>query len=233
MVLDLSLLDSVKKFATAFLELDIPLHILINNAGVMGCPKSETQDGLELQFGVNHIGHFYLTTLLLDKIKSSSPSRIVNLSSNGHYLHCPEEGIVFDDLSGTKHYDAWQRYGQSKLANILFTKELQNRLDTEGADVTVTALHPGAINTNLARHLSISTAFKLLLNPKVYRHIFSFKNVQQGVATTIFCALDPRVIKGGYYSDCNIEREEVNPHVHDSELAKKLWVVSEELVQSK
>ena len=160
MVLDLSSFASIRKFAADYKATKKPLHILINNAGVMACPKTITPEGLEMQFGTNHIGHFLLTTLLLDLIKSSGsvavPSRIVNVSSDANYF-APAVGIHFDDLTADKSYSRVERYGSSKLANILFTRELQRRLSEEAAPVVVVSLHPGIIgDTNLQRYISWS-----------------------------------------------------------------------------
>ncbi|OZJ04151.1 hypothetical protein BZG36_03127, partial [Bifiguratus adelaidae] len=129
MQLDLGDLSSVRAFAQAFLDLNLPLHILINNAGIMGCPKSYTKDGFEAQFGVNHLGHFLLTSLLSDRLKASAPSRVVIISATGAKFWCPASGIDFDDLQAEKSYQSFKRYGQSKLANILHAKELQRRFD--------------------------------------------------------------------------------------------------------
>jgi NAD(P)-dependent dehydrogenase (short-subunit alcohol dehydrogenase family) len=135
--LDLASLDSVREFSRKFHELESQLHILVNNAGVMACPKALTKDGFEMQLGTNHLGHFLLTNLLLDLLKASSPSRVVVVSSVLHRLG----RIKKEDLMSEKSYWKWQVYGQSKLANILFTNELAKRL--EGSGVTANSLHPG------------------------------------------------------------------------------------------
>ncbi|XP_033360141.1 retinol dehydrogenase 13-like [Bombus vosnesenskii] len=129
------------------------LHILINNAGVIRCPKMYTQEGIELQFGVNHIGHLLLTNLLLDTLKDSAPSRIVNVSSSAH----KRGKIKFDDLNNEKTYEPGEAYAQSKLANILFTKELANKL--KGTGVTVNAVHPGIVRTEITRYMGIYQNF--------------------------------------------------------------------------
>uniref|UniRef100_A0A2K5LNL0 Retinol dehydrogenase 13 n=1 Tax=Cercocebus atys TaxID=9531 RepID=A0A2K5LNL0_CERAT len=138
------------------------VDILINNAGVMRCPHWTTEDGFEMQFGVNHLGHFLLTNLLLDKLKASAPSRIINLSSLAHVAG----HIDFDDLNWqTRKYDTKAAYCQSKLAIVLFTKELSRRL--QGSGVTVNALHPGVARTELGRHTGIhgSTFSSTTLGP--------------------------------------------------------------------
>ncbi|GFR83479.1 retinol dehydrogenase 12 [Elysia marginata] len=125
--LDLSSFESIQKFAKNFNENEIRLDILINNAGVMACPKMLTKDGLEMQIGTNHFGHFMLTNLLLNKLKACSPSRIINLSSLAHSMGT----IKWDDINSEKNYGEWAAYGQSKLANILHCLELTNRLKGE------------------------------------------------------------------------------------------------------
>lgn len=144
MQMDLSDLSTVKSFAQSFLDLDLPLHILINNAGIMACPKSFTKDGFEMQFGVNHLSHFYLTQLLTEKLKASAPARVVIVSSSANSQFVSDKGMDFDNLNAEKKkYNAFSVYGQSKLANIYHAKELQRRFDEEGIDITVTSLHPG------------------------------------------------------------------------------------------
>lgn len=130
-------------FSFRFHELEHQLHILINNAGVMACPKLFTSDGFELQLGVNHLGHFLLTNLLLDLLKASAPSRIVVVSSDAHKFG----GINKDDLMCEKSYNKYKAYAQSKLANVLFTRELSKKL--EGGGITINSLHPGKILNNI------------------------------------------------------------------------------------
>ena len=145
--LDLASLASVRTFAAEILQEEERVDVLINNAGVMFTPHLLTKDGFELQFGVNHLGHFLLTMLLLDRIKDSPNSRIVNVSSIGHY----GGSLDFDDMMWEKKYSWSFAYFRSKLANVMFTKELARRL--EGTGVTVYSLHPGSINSELDRHL--------------------------------------------------------------------------------
>lgn len=135
--LDLASMDSIREFCKKFHELECQLHILINNAGIMACPKATTKDGFEIQLGTNHLGHFLLTNLLLDLLKAAAPSRVVVVSSILHRIG----RIKKDDLNSEKSYWKWFVYGQSKLANILFTRELAKRL--EGTKVTANCLHPG------------------------------------------------------------------------------------------
>ena len=149
--LDLASLESVRKFAGKILEEEPRIDILINNAGVMALPERKlTNDGFEMQFGTNHLGHFLLTNLLLDRIKEAPSARIVNVSSRA-YLR---GDLDFDNLNCERSYSPWVAYGTSKLANILFTRSLAKRL--ERTSVTANALHPGMIMTELARHLSFS-----------------------------------------------------------------------------
>ena len=147
MQLDLASLTSVRQFAARVLEEEPRLDILINNAGVMACPYTKTEDGFEMQFGVNHLAHFLLTNLLLDRLKEAPSARIVNVSSRGYTFG----KMNFNDLESEQSYKPWGAYGQSKLANILFTHALAKRL--EGTSVTTNALHPGMVRTNLAQHL--------------------------------------------------------------------------------
>ncbi|KAL6030862.1 hypothetical protein STEG23_015679, partial [Scotinomys teguina] len=166
--LDLASLKSIREFAKKIIKEEERVDILVNNAAVMRCPHWTTEDGFEMQFGVNHLGHFLLTNLLLEKLKASAPSRIISLSSLAHVAG----HIDFDDLNWkTKEYDTKAAYCQSKLAVVLFTKELSRRL--QGTGVTVNALHPGVARTELGRHTdmhnSVFSSFTLgpLLQPPI------------------------------------------------------------------
>lgn len=228
--LDLSSLNSVREFADNFLSLNLPLNILINNAGIMFCPFQLSEDGVELQFATNHLGHFLLTNLLLDKMKQTAKAtgiegRIVNLSSIAH-LHTYRGGIKFDHINDEQRYSDKKAYGQSKLANVLHANELSRRLKAEGANITANSLHPGLIMTNLMKH---SYFLMRLLN---FATRILWKNVPQGAATTCYLALHPSLkgVTGKYYVDCN----EFEPYAlaKDEALAKKLWEFSENLVNS-
>ncbi|KAG9445046.1 hypothetical protein H6P81_016386 [Aristolochia fimbriata] len=226
--LDLCSLKSVKTFADNFSALNAPLNILINNAGIMFCPYSLSEDGIETQFATNHLGHFFLTNLLLDKMKHTAKAtgiegRIVNLSSIAH-LHTYEEGIRFDKLNDQSGYSDKRAYGQSKLANILHANELARRLRDEGAKVTANSVHPGLIMTNLMRH----SAF-LMKVLKVFTYAL-WKNVPQGAATTCYAALHPGLkgVSGKYFLDCN--EWEPSSLARDEMLANKLWDFSNKLV---
>ncbi|XP_021750742.1 short-chain dehydrogenase TIC 32, chloroplastic-like [Chenopodium quinoa] len=229
--LDLSSLTSVRECANKFLALNLPLNILINNAGIMFCPFQLSEDGVELQFATNHLGHFLFTNLLLDKMKQTAKAtgiegRIVNLSSIAH-LHTYPGGIRFDKINDEDGYSDKRAYGQSKLANVLHANELSRRLKAEGANITVNSLHPGLIMTNLMRHSYFLMRFLNLLTG-----LLLWKNVPQGASTTCYVALHPQLKgeTGKYYVDCN----ELEPYAlaKDEELAKKLWEFSENLVNS-
>ncbi|XP_055531684.1 retinol dehydrogenase 12-like [Wyeomyia smithii] len=220
--LDLSSLESVRKFAAGFLAEETRLDILINNAGVMACPKGLTKDGFEQQLGVNHLGHFLLTNLLLDRLKASSPSRIVNLSSLAHQYG----SINKRDLNSEKSYNQVTAYCQSKLANVLFTRELAKRL--EGTGVTTYAVHPGTVNTELPRHMG--TFFFLFEHNFVKPFLrVAFKTPRSGAQTTLYTALDEELANqsGKYYADC---RETVpSKAARDDETASWLWDISEKM----
>ncbi|XP_024138416.1 retinol dehydrogenase 12 [Oryzias melastigma] len=220
--LDLASLESVRQLSKEVLASEERLDILINNAGIMSCPQWKTEDGFEMQFGVNHLGHFLLTNSLLDLLKKSTPSRIVNVSSLAH-----EKGkIYFDDINLEKDYHPWKSYRQSKLANVLFTRELAKRL--QGTGVTTYSLHPGVIKTELGRHFmpTISLWKRVLFKP------FSFfiKSASQGAQTTIYCAVEEKLQNesGLYYSDC--APKTAAPQALDDEAAKRLWDVSASMV---
>lgn len=164
--LDLSDFVSIKAFADKYITTGKPLHILINNAGIMGCPLAYTKQGYESQFGVNHLGHFLLTNLLLPLLKQSgtaeSPARVINISSLANLFFAPTEGIDFNNLKAEHSYNAWTKYGESKLSNILFSNELNRIMKQENQHVISMSLHPGFItNTSLARNLHMFQAFKL------------------------------------------------------------------------
>ncbi|RNA18858.1 retinol dehydrogenase 13-like [Brachionus plicatilis] len=227
--LDLASLDSVEQFSKKIIAQEERIDILINNAGIMMCPKWKTKDGFEMQFGTNHLGHFLLTNLLLDKIKSSAPSRIVNVSSLAH-----ERGKMnWDDLMCEKSYDPQDAYRQSKLANVLFTRELASRL--KGTGVSTFSLHPGVVRTELGRYFADVFGWKFhlikfFLIPISY---WFFKNSRQGAQTSIHCALDDNItgLSGEYFSDCKPKK--MLPHALNEDDAKHLWKISEKLTKLK
>ena len=214
-VLDLASLKSVCLFADEVNSTEQRLDILINNAGVMMCPKWETEDGFEMQFGTNHLGHFLLTNLLLDMIKKSVPSRIVTVSSMAHSW---AKGINFEDINSEKSYKPAIAYCQSKLANILFTNELHRKLD--GSGVSCCSLHPGVVDTELQRYS------RWLAWPMK----FLFKTPQEGAQTSIYCAVQEGLEKdsGKYFSDCAVK--EPSRQAKNDDEAKRLWLLSEEMV---
>lgn len=244
MQLDLGSFSSIRQFASDYKASGKPLHLLINNAGVMACPRTLTQEGLEMQFGTNHVGHFLLTTLLLDVIKSSgnavTPARIVNLSSVGQFYFAPVVGIQLDDLNGEQFYDPWERYGSSKLANIVFTKQLHTLLSQENAPVVAVSVHPGVISeTNLARHVDLASILRILckIAPRGLSTMYSFmvadsKNIKQGAATIVYAALAPEVAEhsGAHYADCQEDTVHLHPMANSTQLAKDLWTASERIV---
>ncbi|XP_071346223.1 retinol dehydrogenase 13 [Trachinotus anak] len=220
--LDLSSLQSVRDLAKDVEQNEERLDILINNAGIMMCPKWKTDDGFEMQFGVNHLGHFLLTNCLLDLLKKSAPSRIVIVSSLAH-----EKGhIHFDDINLDKDYKREKSYRQSKLANVLFCRELAARL--EGTGVTVYSLHPGVIRTELGRHLfpSLSLWKRIIAMP----FMMLIKSPWEGAQTTIYCAVDESLanVSGLYYSDCAPKTPA--PQALDDAAARKLWDLSASMV---
>ncbi|KAL5813040.1 hypothetical protein ACOSQ3_027990 [Xanthoceras sorbifolium] len=198
----------------------------------MGTPFTLSKDNVELQFATNHLGHFLLTSLLLETMKktareSSREGRIVNVSSEGHRV-AYREGIRFDKINDQSGYTGFWAYCQSKLANILHANELAKHLKEEGVNITVNSLHPGAIITNIMRHSS----FLKGLNKVIGKVLGQFcKSVAQGAATTCYVALNPQVqgVTGEYFVDCNISKP--NAQARDAEMAKKLWDFSTDLIK--
>jgi retinol dehydrogenase-12 len=207
--LDLASLTSVRACAAAFLALDEPLHVLVNNAG-LGGQRGLTADGFELHFGVNHLGHYALTLLLLDRLTASGPdARIVNVSSAAHY---GAPGIDFDALRRrTASFTGQREYAVSKLCNVLFTQELTRRL--AGSAVSASALHPGVVASDIWRRV-----------PRLVRPLITARmlTTEQGAVTSLYCATSPSVAADGgrYYDQCAVQ--EPNP-VATPELAELLW----------
>ncbi|XP_019643816.1 PREDICTED: retinol dehydrogenase 13-like [Branchiostoma belcheri] len=224
--LNLASLNSVREFAAKFNADESRLDILINNAGIMTCPQWRTEDGFEMQFGTNHLGHFLLTNQLLDKLKTSAPSRVVTVASSGHAVG----HIHFDDINLEESYTPIKAYGQSKLANVLFTKELARKI--KGTGVTAYSLHPGGINTGLQRHLGDSYGWWFTLIKPLFAGGLSLfgKTPQQGAQTTIHCAVSEglETSSGLYFTDC--APKEPIPEAKDEAVAKKLWELSEKMV---
>ena len=214
MALDLASLQSVRAFAGAFAAKFARLDVLVENAGVLASTRQVTADGLELDFGVNHVGHFLLAELLLPMLKASAPSRIVVVSSNLHR----GARLDFDALQGEKrwHRDA---YGKSKLANMLFVRALAKRL--EGTRVVVNGLHPGVIATELARDFS---------RPVRMIAKWFFKSPEQGARTSLHLATAPETseVSGRYF--VNSKQTRPSAAALDDVLAERLWVETERLV---
>lgn len=211
--LDLADLDSVRTAAKTWLERDEPLHVLVNNAGLAG-HRGTTKQGFELTFGVNHLGPFLLTELLLPRLRESKPARIVNVSSRSHY-RAPRVGVPFAELRrSTPSTTGVTEYSVSKLCNVLFTKELARGRAGEG--ITSVSLHPGVVATEIWRRL-----------PFPLRQISNLfmKSPEDGAATTLHCVTSPDIVDGAYYDSCKEKR--ASKLAHDEALAKELWTRSE------
>ena len=233
MELDLGDLESVRSFATMYEREFDDLHVLCNNAGVMATPHRTTADGFELQFGVNHLGHFALTGLLLDSLQETpGETRVVTHSSGMH-----ERGhIDFDDLQHEADYDKWDAYAQSKLANALFGFELDRRLKAAGASVTSVVCHPGYADTNLQRRGPEMAGSRLrLLAMKVANAVVG-QSAEQGALPMLYAATADAIAGGEYVGPGGVlsmrgapEVQEPAEQAQDEESAKRLWTVSEEL----
>ena len=218
LALDLGDLASVRRCAAEFLARNVPLHILINNAGLAGT-RGQTQDGFELAFGVNHLGHFLLTQLLLERVQQSAPARIVTVSSRAHY-RC--KAIQWDTLrQRTPTVTAIDEYAQSKLANLLFSAELSRRL--QGTGVTTYSLHPGVVSTEVWRHVPWFLRPLLKLGGMI--------TAEEGAQTTLHCATAPALASesGLYYDRCKPRTPSALGQ--DATLAKTLWDRSEGFVR--
>ena len=228
--LDLSDLESIRSFVTEFNKRHSRLDILINNAATVTWDRKETKDGFELQFGTNHVGPFYLTTLLLDLLKSSGDSRIINVSSEGHHV----ANIDWDDLmSEKKKYASFMTYVRSKLANNMFTRDLAKKL--EGTNVRVVCLHPGSVITDISRDVKERWYSQLLWKIFAANPVagFFWKTPAQGAQTTIYCALEEheKLRHGAYYKDCKVAKE--SSKVDKEEDRKRLWEITEKLIAEK
>jgi NAD(P)-dependent dehydrogenase (short-subunit alcohol dehydrogenase family) len=226
MAVDLASLASVRSFARELQARRPRLDLLVNNAGVMATPLGTTSDGFETQMGTNHLGHFLLTRLLLDRLRASAPARVVVVASEAH-RRGSREGLLAtldsDPRYERRRYRPFAAYGDSKLANILFAKALAARL--AGSGVLALSLHPGVIATNLSKHLGIAGTLFRALGPLVG------KSVEQGAATTVFAATAPELTEaqaGIYLADCN-QAEPTEP-ARDPALAERVWALSERAV---
>lgn len=230
--LDLASLESVRDFAEEFKANNQKLDILCNNAGVMAIPREETEDGFEKQFGVNHLGHFALTAKLIPALKNSEEPRIVNQSSGVHM----RGEMDFDDLMHEESYEPMQVYGDSKLANILFTYELDRKIKEEGLDMKSVAVHPGYAATNLQTRgpeKEGSTVKKYFM--KAMNKVLA-QSAEKGALPMIYAATSEKASSGDYIGPGGFKnmrgypvKQESSEKSYDGETAEKLWAVSEEL----
>ncbi|MCZ6710158.1 MAG: SDR family NAD(P)-dependent oxidoreductase [Gammaproteobacteria bacterium] len=231
--LELDSPPSVRACAEKWLASHGVLNLLINNAGVMACPLARTGEGWEIQFATNHLGHFLLTMSLLPALRDGAPARIVNLSSGAHRFG----GIDFDDIHfNDREYNKFAAYGQSKTANVLFAVELGRRL--AGSGVTINAVHPGVIMTDLGRHLTPEDLAGFPGATSVEDMIF--KTVESGAATSVWAATSPELEgrSGLYLEDCGVASPATEDGVQvgysswamDPEAAARLFELSEQLV---
>ncbi|MEU6136916.1 SDR family NAD(P)-dependent oxidoreductase [Nocardioides sp. NPDC047086] len=226
-VLDLASLDSIRSAAADLRASHPRIDLLINNAGVMYTPKQTTADGFEMQFGTNHLGHFAFTGLLLDQLLPVAGSRVVTVSSIGHRIRAD---IHFDDLQWERSYSRVAAYGQAKLANLMFTYELQRRLASHGTTIAVAA-HPGGSNTELARNSPAALRVPFaLVGPLLAQ------SPAMGALPTLRAATDPAVIGGQYYGPDGLGETRGHPKLvtsspasYDLATQQRLWNVSEEL----
>ena len=209
---------SIRAAAAEALDRFPAIHVLVNNAGVMHLRREVTEDGLEATFAVNHLGYFLFTTLLMDRIITSAPARIVSVASDAHRFGA----VDFDDLQSEKRFGAMRVYGQSKGCNILFTVELAKRL--EGTGVTANAVHPGAVNTGLG-----ANSGPLMAMLQKVAMVF-MKSPAAGADTSVYLAASPEVegMSGGYFFKRKPRTS--TAQTRDPELAKRLWTISEALV---
>ena len=217
MICDLGSFEAIRNFAREFLKSHQRLDVLINNAAFVARTRTLTQDGLELQFAVNHLAPFLLTHLLLDLLKASAPARIVNVASTVHH----NGTINFDDLQAEKSYGFMRNYAQSKLANVLFTKELARRL--EGAGVTANCLHPGVVNTAIMRELPF------FLQPLVKLAGLFMLTPEKGARTSLYVATSPELdgVSGEYF--VKSAKAPSSSESQNAEIARRLWDISAKL----
>ena len=211
---DLSVQSEIRRLASEFLASGRPLHVLINNAGVVNLQRTVTADGIETTFAVNHLAYFLLTNLLLERLRASAPARVVNVSSDAHKFGT----LDFDDLGNERNYRAMRVYGQSKLANILFTAELARRC--AGSGVTANSLHPGAVGTGLGKNNGAwARVLIALLRP-------FFRTPADGAATSVYVATSPAVegISGRYFAKCR--EKQPSAAARDGDAARRLWEIS-------
>jgi NAD(P)-dependent dehydrogenase (short-subunit alcohol dehydrogenase family) len=222
MTLDLASLASIREFASELARRHDRIDVLCNNAGVMLGNRRLTSDGFEQTFGVNHLGHFVLTDLLMPQLRAAAPSRVVNVSSHAH--KSARNGLDFGDLQSEQEYKPFQVYARSKLANISFTRELARRLD--GSGVTANALHPGFVRSRFGRD---GDTGQLMGAIAPFVQLFAI-SARRGARTSIYLASSPEVAEttGGYFFRC--KPAAVSKPAEDDDAARRLWSASEELV---
>ncbi|HUO04264.1 MAG TPA: oxidoreductase [Candidatus Binataceae bacterium] len=234
MALDLSSLASIRTFAGEFHRQHKKLDVLCNNAGVMAIPLTHTTDGFEMQIGTNHLGHFALTGRLIDLILATPGARVVNVSSGAHRMG----KIRFDDLNWEHGYRKWAAYGQSKLANLLFTLELQHRLEAAGANAIAVACHPGYAATNLQGVSAKSSGSTLMEAVFGLGNMLFSQSAAMGALPTEYAAVSPEIHGGDYIGPNGLGEMWGHPvkvgctaAAQDAEAAKKLWDLSERLTE--
>jgi len=217
---DLRSQAEIRRAASEFLETGKPLHLLLNNAGVVMAQRVDTEDGIETTFAVNHLGYFLLTSLLLDRIRQSAPARIVNVASDAHSFAGGR--LDFEDLGGCSIANPMKRYGISKCANILFTRELARRLD--GSGITVNCMNPGFVGSGLARNNGVVADLVMRLLS------FFNRSPEKGAETAVYLCASPDVadISGRYFTDC--EERTPEPFAQNDEDARRLLEASEAMV---
>ncbi len=229
--LDVGSLDSVRTFATKIKEKYDRLDILLNNAGLMAIPRQETADGFEMQLGVNHLGHFALTGLLLDVITKTPNARIHNVSSTANFMG----EINFDDLMGEESYSRWGAYGQSKLANVFFTFELQKRLSAAGFDTMANVSHPGLVIGNLQANSMEQSGTWYEGIAYQFTRLFLARDISKGVQPMLFAMTSPDAKGSALYGPQYIHHlgpvaeVKANDAAYDAEKLKRFWEISEEL----
>ena len=217
-IADLASLKNIKESALEFISLDIPLHVLLNNAGLINNNRKETVDGFEEVFSINHLAYFYLTHLLLDKLKEGAQSRFINVSSGAHAF---VKGFNFDDVNSLKEYKPFKVYGYSKLANIFFTKKLSQVLENE--NIIVNCLHPGVVGTGFGQNYGVFSKILFNLSKPFMR------SSEKGAETSIYLCSSPDVsdVSGQYFYNCKIAK--TTSWANNQEDADRLWNLSKEL----
>jgi NAD(P)-dependent dehydrogenase (short-subunit alcohol dehydrogenase family) len=220
-LMDMATLADVRRAAQEVLAQDRPIDVLLNNAGIVNLKREETVDGFEETLAVNHYAVFLLTGLLLPALRRASHARIVNVASHAHTF---VRDMGFDDMQALKKYSTFHEYGRSKLANILFTRELARRLEPEG--ITVNSLHPGAVSTSLGQQNGglLSKILPVVLKP-------FFRSPEKGAQTSIYLCQSPEVagVTGEYFYNCR--PTSTKPWAQDDEAGQRLWALTEEATQ--